>query len=514
MESERKGVIPHNKAGKRWVPFIFLIFFFFLNMAEYGQAVVLRGVVTLQNSGNEPINDVQIFADGAAPVVFTNDLGHFELRLDDMEAGGHVFLCVKKSGRQVVRCWELEIIPRAMGHEPIRIVMCCPRVMKEQLEKYRRIITDTIAENFEEEKERIEKQKIDDTEKRIRIIKLMARRDAAYRQSLETAKRLAEVNLDDVSELYGNAIRYFRRNQAKRAVALIESPDLVGGLLETADLRSNFVKLQLLKARLYTMVLDFEQAEKSYDLALRADPDDVDIISEVAFYFLKQNNLERAGELYEDALRRVRNRKIRADICFHLGYVYNAEYRLDDALGAVEEAREIYEGLVKRNRRVYLPDIAETFYNLGMLNREKKRYETAVILYKQAQKYYNELDTVEGQSYTHFIANTLNRLGEIFNVTDTFEEALSAHKEALEIYKKLQRYPKIPEIEHAAAETHNYLGDVYVKANKLAEAKDAYGKALKIWKRLAKDDPRFRMSVVRADNKLSSLLGNGTLSLK
>jgi tetratricopeptide (TPR) repeat protein len=476
--------------------------------------VILRGQITLQNSGGQPVQGVQISAFGATPTG-SNTFGQFELVLAEKKPGDQVTLTLKKDGFEIVNRKELRVVLRADPDELVEFVMC-PAGQRDQYARvYYEIAEQNINKRYNEELQRInanyerslKEKEAALQEKNDDLAELQKQRDAALAQAQELAEKFAEVNLDDASELYKTAFEYFRQGEIEKALAVLDDPKMDAALRQAQEeeqrLEERRKKVKeairqsidnyILKARLCIANFQFVDAETYYQKAIDADPDNLDSIFEFGYYLWDQKQFLKALPFYEKARSLAKDDSDVAATLNNLGILYKNLHQYPEATAALQRALKIYEEFTQTNPSTYLPYVAATLNNLGNLYLNLHQYPEATAAYQRALKLYEELAQTNPQTYLPDVAGTLNNLGVLYKDLHQYPEAIAAVQRALQIREELaQTNPQtyLPDV----AMTLNNLGLLYRDQHQYPEATAVYQRALQIREQLAKDNPDMYLS--------------------
>jgi tetratricopeptide (TPR) repeat protein len=425
--------------------------------------VILNGIITLQNSGGQPVEGAQITAFGANPV-WSKSAGQFSLIFSEHNPGDNVVLSVKKKGLEVVNNKELIFNLPGNPKSVIKIVMCKIGEREKFVRIYHGIAKKSINQNFEKLLQQVQKMSIGIAEKTKKIVELEKQRDAALVQARELAEKFSRVNFDDISGIYKEAFEYFRQGSIKKALDVLNTEKLLETLKKTDEESTRIKKLQqniderkrevknkrketvqalILKARLLILDFQFDQAEKHYQEAIKAEPNNVENIFEFAVFLQKQNRHLQARPLYEKVLTMVTNEEEEATSLNNLGNLYSDTNQYKEAQAAYTRALKIREELAEKNPATYLTDVAMTLNNLGILYKATNQYKEAQAAYTRALKIYEELAEKNPATYLTDVAMTLNNLGIFYFGMNKKNEAINSIKKALEIRRKLARsYPQ------------------------------------------------------------------------
>ena len=197
------------------------------------------------------------------------------------------------------------------------------------------------------------------------------------------------------------------------------------------------------------------------------------------------------------------------------GYANNLGVRLshlglhEPALGAAQEALDLYRDLAKARPDAFRPNLAMSLTNLANCLSHLGQREPALDAGQEASDLYRELAKARPDAFRPNLAMSLNNLANRFSELGQHEPALEAGQEALDLYRDL-----------AKAQPDAFRPDLAMSltnlANRLSElgqrkpALDAAQEALDLYRDLAKARPdAFRpdlaISLIALANCLSDL---------
>lgn len=192
--------------------------------------VVVKGVVTEQNSDNKPIAGVQILALGANPEVSDNE-GRFSITFPGKSAGERIRLTsVTKKGYELVNHEETEAWVISSNPDKImKIVLCPAGQLDANRLKYYRISFDALTKGYRDKVGQLEKQRDNaeiDARHYAEQLKLLEDQYRNQQKELEQlADRFAHENFDDCSEIHKQAFHVFQTGNIEEAIRLLETMD-------------------------------------------------------------------------------------------------------------------------------------------------------------------------------------------------------------------------------------------------------------------------------------------------
>jgi tetratricopeptide (TPR) repeat protein len=460
---------------QRYVIFLLCFcFYYFTVHVCFAEVITLKGKISLNFRGGQPVQGVQVTASSGASPTESNTSGLFDLKFSKKKPGAKVLLIVTKPGFEVVNRFAQETILRAKPEDLVEIIICKTGERNYYAVLHYQIILEQIAnseydKDFKEIKGKLNKLLKTREEKEHEIKKLYdqlasleTQRDTALARSKELAEKLAEENLDEVSELYKKAFGYFQNGEIEKALEVLDDAKMEAALRkvqqEEARIKQKEAKIKqkkkeaignfMLKAQLLIASLEFDRAEVYYQKAVKADETNLENVIEFANYLTKQRQFPRAQKLYEKALSVAKNEYDVAGTLNNLGTLYSDTNAHAQAREVYERALEIYEKLARDNPKAYLPYVATTLNNLGTLYSDTNAHAQAREVYERALEIYEKLARDNPKAYLPDVAMTLNNLGILYRNTNAHAQAREVYERALEIREKLaHENPKAYEIE-------------------------------------------------------------------
>ena len=431
-----------------------------LNSENAFAATPLKGQVTLREKLGKAVFNAQITATlGDANPVNTDSVGNFRLEFLNKKPKDIVRFDCTFSDYEVVNKLDLEQkLPTDPDDHVVQIVMCPSETFFPcATAYYEKLFGEIIEYNRQKEREKIEQDyndKLRNAEERLndkdelvqtqkellnaknaRIAELEEQNKGLQAQSAEWAKRYAKYDpANETDEMYAEALRLFQENKLDEAIAVLDDAKIQADLQHAKTQAANRYRL---KAQSYVAKFNFANAEKYYQQAIDADPENFDNLHEFAVYLYKQNQFLKAQPLYEKALTLAKDDSEKARTLNNLGALYQMQNAYDKAADAYERALKIREELAAANPQTYRPDVAATLNNLGNLSWHQNEYEKAADAYERALNIYEELAAANPQTYRPYVAATLQNLGALYNSLKEYEQAMVVFQRALTIKEDL-----------------------------------------------------------------------------
>jgi tetratricopeptide (TPR) repeat protein len=464
-------------------------------------AAVLKGLIIANEIGGPPMTNVQVAADGASSVV-SNSLGIFALEFPHKEPGSTVHLVVNREGYEVVNEVQLELTVPDPAEAKVLIVLLCKQGSREEMAKrfYRLKSFEATEATYKAALKELQESR---RATAAALTQLERQRFEAHTAAEKTAHDFAKIRPGERSELYKQAMRLFLDGKAGQALKLLDDEKLRRLMAEARNKKveaEEAIQVWLLKARLMTVQFRFAEAEKAYQEAIDAAPDNWQANFVFAEFSQDLNRYEKALPLYLHCLELSRQSgdKAQAASALHnLGVLHKAQNRMEEARQAYEEALNIRRQLAQHNPETYLPEVATTLHNLGVLHSDQNRMEEERKAYEEALKIRRQLARNNPETYLPEVANTLHNLGVLHSGQNRMEEARQAYDEALKCYRELARNNPGAYLPYVAGTLHN-LGVLHSDHNRMEEARHAYEEALGIRRQLAQNNPETYLPYVAA----------------
>ena len=255
----------------------------------HGQTTV-KGLVTEQNSGNKPIAGVQIKALGSTPEQ-TDNAGFFQLVFTSKKPGDRIIVSeISKKGfeivnKDVVNNW---LIPGNPG-DKTKIVMCPEGLIAQNTLKYYNISLASLTNSYESRikslQEKMAKAEIDSKTYGELAKTLSEQFENQQKQLEELACKFASENFDDCSAVHKQAFEAFKLGKITEAIRILESVNSETEIAKAKQQQSKAKKLMvqsdsiiqqnlkklMFQADLYTSEFRFEDAERTFEIAVNSD---------------------------------------------------------------------------------------------------------------------------------------------------------------------------------------------------------------------------------------------------
>jgi tetratricopeptide (TPR) repeat protein len=434
-----------------------LVIFCFINQVYYGidKGCTLRGIVTLQNSGGRPVQNVNINVFGAKPTT-SDSFGMFRLVFAAKKPGDRVVLIVVKKGMEVVNRNELKVTLSSKPDDvQVRIVMCKIGERDKYAREYYDIAEQNINKNFEKIFKEIKNRNITIEEKNKKIAQLEEDKKAALAQIKDLSETFAKIDLDQASRLYKEAFAYFTKGEIDKAFATLDDAKIEEAVCQAREEKrkadesiKKSADSYVLKAQLSIIKLRFAQAENYFKKAIRLDPYNIINVGTYANFYLGQNQYNKALSLYKKALTISRDKYDRSITLNNMGNLYSDTSRFREAENAYNEALKIRRELAEKNKNAYLPYVATSLNNLGLLYIGSKRYTEAVKALNEALEIREKLAAENPDAFNIDLCDTSIPLSGLYILTSNEESIRANLNKALSMLNRaisiLEKYPHVP----------------------------------------------------------------------
>lgn len=519
--------------------------------------IILKGRVTLQNSGGKPLQGVHISAPGAVPV-FTDKSGKFKLNFNDKNPDDTVILTLEKQGLEVVDPGTREVALSIEPNQVVHFAMCPKGDQEKNAVEYKGIIRESIDNIYKKRLKEIEQTVSDSKEKKKSILFLEDHLDLALTLAKELGKKLALVNLNRVSQLYREAFIHFRGKEIQKALDILADEEMDRALPEAKKKRKKSKEAvyacaadYMLKARLSIANFQLDQAQTYYQKAIDAEQDHFDFILEFFYYIKEQSehlnsaylSITPLPEKFEKEFKKIfpdstRPKKLppyllskprhhyrplflelikkvgiaaktssqKAKQFIIYGDLFQDSRKYKAALQAYEKALEIFEKLAADNPQLYLIDVKNILEDLcGDYKMDKIPQQSRISYNKKLLKVYEKLNLENPKKYWEGMTRTLSRIGDLYLDKKQYKDARLYYKEAIKNYEKMS--PENPNFVDSLqlASILNKMAEMSYKAKNLIDARYWAGKELKARKKMAQEKPDNYILKVYLSRNLSRL---------
>lgn len=228
------------------------------------------------------------------------------------------------------------------------------------------------------------------------------------------ARKLAETNLDDVSDLYRIAVQHFKNGDIELALKVLDDKELNSAGVELAQRQRQLADAFLLKGRLLITNLQSSIAGQYFERAMAINAT-FETTFAYGWFLQQQKELDKALTLYLRCLEIARRDNDAAEIAQaqnNLGIVYKSKSEIEKARPAFEEALRIRKNLGTTDS-LSQAAVADTLNNLAAFNHEQNRMSEARMEYEESVAVFKDLDAKDPGVYSPELAHALNNLGNL-----------------------------------------------------------------------------------------------------
>jgi tetratricopeptide (TPR) repeat protein len=326
-----------------------------LVVVQAESAAILKGEIRANELGGQPVPNVSVRADGADPAVSDTE-GRFVLTFPNLRPGHAVNVSVIRDGWSVLNDVELEhALPATPDTRRLTVVISRSSERHERaLQYYRLRGREAVDAEYLKKIQDLQGSQASNLKERNQLGR---ERDQAQEQTDELARQLAETMPDEFAVEVRQARQLFLEGRVDAALKLLESGKLNQQSAQAKEAVAREVQGYLLRGKLLTVKLRFDEASAAYDDAVRLAPNDGDAHFARAVFNKSLNRLGPSRQAYERAL---------------------AIYRED----------------AKTNHLTYSPSVAKTLVNLGNVHNDQRHSVDARAAYEQALGIYRKLASI------------------------------------------------------------------------------------------------------------------------
>jgi serine/threonine protein kinase len=182
-----------------------------------------------------------------------------------------------------------------------------------------------------------------------------------------------------------------------------------------------------------------------------------------------------------------------ASSSYHTGDLHRMAGRTDAAIQAFQQARRLYEPLVRDDPATTWQNyLGRTYYYLGELHRKSNQPAEAKRYYQQATEVFEPLartHTTE-RKYLRYLGMTWNHLGKLHHQTGQLAAALQAYQQGSHVLEDaIRQYPTATQNQSSLASSYRWIGKLHDEAGQPEEALAAYQRATEVYEMLLRADP-------------------------
>jgi tetratricopeptide (TPR) repeat protein len=154
-------------------------------------------------------------------------------------------------------------------------------------------------------------------------------------------------------------------------------------IIKAVKLSPDDANINLTAGQIFMQKQEFEEALPYIKKAVELDPSNTKSIRNLAQIYYDTGNMEKSIETYEDAINKETDRKVKADLYFNLGILYN---RVDN----FEEAEFNFMNALDEN-----PDDVEAIMGMAQVFENAEKW-------RKAEKFYRELISIDPDNPEHY----------------------------------------------------------------------------------------------------------------
>lgn len=449
-------------AARFVIKVLFAFFILFIPVVCLAQSVI--GYVTIQNSGGKSACPAQVISYGATATSVNSLNGKFELVYDSKKVGMDVQIEIKKPGYEVVNKNDLitRIPDDSRKAMPVRIYICLSGHWKMSVDSFYGIGSSYVIKNYHQKLKDIEHKmkKSDQINKSYHdsILTLNTEKRLALSQVRRWAEKMASINFDDATERIKKEVYHIKRGDIDSAILLMNENEINDDLIKAKQEIKNADELDsisrqkringvirfrelieelLSKARLYEQKLDWGNAAIVYEKVIREDSLNVSNIIEVANFFNRQNNINKAQSIYKKGLVASPSEQQRSILLINLGTILNAAHLYREAEKILLEGLNILEKEKVTDSAYYKKRMAGVFTGIADVYKNMGNYSEAKYYYRKSFVVSRNYKNINGGTYCPGTIENLNSLGSLFLLMDSMSKAEITFKYTLSSSRKL-----------------------------------------------------------------------------
>lgn len=472
------------------------LFFVLLPSLLQAQRPQISGFVTEQNSGKKRVPGVLVKA--AAPArtnqVNTSADGSFSLVFQDMPQGAGVQMQAQKTNWVIVNQQEMYTgIPENGSREAFKIIMSTAQKLEQAQKEYHAITDAAIKRGYEK---KMAELKFSRAEVQQKAIQLEKQRKVLLNDVQKIADEYSRINIDDLTEIEKQALNLFRQGRIEEAIAVrnqMSSEEKLKAAIRNRKELDSIIELHTRNlrtlAREYSLLFDFDNADRIYSKLADADTTNVDNTLIYAEFLLKQNRFNKAIELNVQALRNSRGNPVASIyIGNNLASVYIQQNDLENAEKTLMKSLNICNRFKQLIPQLYEAYASTIWVNLSMLYDKKKDYAAEEKAIGNALEATPVITNENRDVYSEIVGNINHAAGIFYLKRKRYNEAIKAFESSLRAYA-LQKNEsgRLPEANIASV--HGSLAELYNKHQNFDKAAGSYEQSKNILESLASNNP-------------------------
>jgi tetratricopeptide (TPR) repeat protein len=225
--------------------------------------------------------------------------------------------------------------------------------------------------------------------------------------------------------------------------------------------------------------LGYDKALKFMEAAKMEDPENIELLNNLQFLYVKTGSVEKAARLGEEILKLIESKENvgydeadKAAVYNNLGGALINKGQYDAALQIFYKALSL---IPKSDKGQQTPEMAHNYSNIGTVHMHRGEYDKAL---KNFEKALNILAEVYKDKPSHpDLATLYSNIGETKRHKGQFDEALENHYKALNI--QIRAFKDNPN-KNDISFTYLNIGEIFRGMKKYDKAIDYYNNALDI----------------------------------
>ncbi|MEA2041034.1 MAG: tetratricopeptide repeat protein [Bacteroidota bacterium] len=477
-----------------------------------------KGWVTKLNSGKKAVAGVQVIFYGAPPTD-TDGEGNFNLKFKTKKPGDLiVYDKIYKKAYEIVN--EKELRTAKLSNYKLKIVLAAAGTVAQLKAEYYDISIAALTAGHDRQINKLKKQlgesKINEEKFVGEQRRLQEELENAKKHADELAEQFARTNFDDVGELYKRAFEQFKLGEIQKAIDILNEKDLIAeaqkvitdkqtidslknelALREEENLlrRDTLMRTLKLKAELYSLQFEYQQADTVYHQLWLLDTTNIENTSDYADFLRERKQYDKAILFYNKLLKMDIEDWLKAYAYGNSGVIYMETGKFDEALSAYKKNNEIYEKLhnSEKSNTFYTNNLAISYSKLGEIYQSLGEFDKALEFYTLRSKLGKELyeSNPKNESLKNGLAISYEKLGSIYQSLGEFDKALEFYTLMSHLFEELyESNPKNESLKNGLAISYSKLGSIYQSLGEFDKALEFYTLRSKLGKELYESNPK------------------------
>jgi|GEM_PF-1568251 len=409
------------------------------------QDIQVLGIVRELNSDKRPIANVRVVFEDAVPTISGTD-GRFELLFPRTKSGYPMIPKeISKRGFEIVNTKELQSLRLGSSKESrfIDIIMAPQGTIDSLKVVYYNISLKALEEGYSKQIRGLEKQLDSQEITRTQYEEELKEEEKRFQRQLiylrDLAEKFARTNFDDVSQLYKEAFDLFKAGKIEEAIKKLEDAKLLeqaDSLIaerdrikkakeylekwarEVFEQKNKDIKALFLLAQMYESQNAHDTTAQLYTLILQYDSTNPPHLMHIAQYFQKQNQSDRAIEIYQRFVQgEFPEHKWIGEGEYQLGILYQSQKQFPKALSFFKAYASRFDSLLRYspNASMYLVHSCRAQLALSHMYMANKDVTNASSSLQQANQVFAKIDayTLAHSQTNSLLTHTCFQLAEI-----------------------------------------------------------------------------------------------------